>query len=50
MCKRLSLFTQKAIPKKENALSPLGVTDFIEVDFVIPTSTNIEYSSIATNT
>ena len=29
--------------------SNLGIADFIEVDFVISVSTNLEYSSIATS-
>ena len=29
--------------------SNLGIADFIEVDFVISISTNLEYSSIATS-
>ena len=45
----LSLLTFKGIPKQENTLSNIGISDFTEVDFVISISTNPEYPSITTS-
>ena len=42
----LSLLTFKGIPKEEDILSNLDIADFIEVDFAVSISTNLEYSSI----